>query len=71
MTDNENCAETEQETRAFERKMERLAEIVRSLETDPPSLKDSLTLYREGKELARECRRELEEAEQIIEKLEE
>ena len=53
----------------FEKKMERLEEIVRALETNPPSLKDSLELYKEGKTLVRDSRRELEEAEQIVEKL--
>ncbi|MCK4718162.1 MAG: exodeoxyribonuclease VII small subunit [Thermoplasmata archaeon] len=58
-----------EEKKSFEDKMGRLEDIVRTLETEPPSLKESLTLYEEGKNISEECRKELEEAEQRVEKL--
>ena len=57
------------EDKSFEERLERLETIVRTLETDPPSLKDSIDLYTEEKELASSCRRELEEAELKVEKM--
>lgn|GEM_PF-107269 len=53
----------------FEEKIKRLEEIVRALESGTMGLKESISLYREGKLLAEECRRELENARLTVEKL--
>jgi exodeoxyribonuclease VII small subunit len=50
----------------FEDKIKRLREITESLETCGFNLEESLKLYKEGIELAGECRSELEQARHIV-----
>ncbi len=50
----------------FEASMERLTEIVRTLENGSEGLDASLELYREGVELVRLCSERLEKAEQTV-----
>jgi exodeoxyribonuclease VII small subunit len=53
----------------FEERLARLEEIVEELETGEVGLDASLTLYAEGAELIKVCRKDLAEAEQRIQKL--
>jgi exodeoxyribonuclease VII small subunit len=50
----------------FEKAMERLEEIVESLEGGELSLEDSLKVFEEGMKLARFCSHKLEEAEKKV-----
>jgi exodeoxyribonuclease VII small subunit len=50
----------------FEKAMERLEEIVGSLEGGELSLEDSLKVFEEGMKLARFCSHKLEEAEKKV-----
>lgn len=50
----------------FEASMERLEEIVRTLDAGSEGLDESLKLYAEGMELVRRCTKELETAEQKV-----
>ena len=50
----------------FEASMERLAQIVHTLENGNEGLDASLELYREGVELVRLCSERLEKAEQTV-----
>jgi exodeoxyribonuclease VII small subunit len=50
----------------FEKAMERLEEIVESLEGGELSLEDSLEVFEEGMKLARFCSHKLEEAEKKV-----
>lgn len=59
-------ANTESEKRSFEQMLARLEEIVRALEKGEVSLEQSMTLYTEGAELIRVCTGRLNEAEQIV-----
>ena len=51
---------------SFESAIERLEEITADLEGGETSLEDSITLYTEGLEIARQCNARLEEAEKKI-----
>ncbi len=55
--------------RTFEESLERLEEIVETLEDDPPSLDKALDAYEEGVSLANECLERLEQAEQRVSEL--
>jgi exodeoxyribonuclease VII small subunit len=50
----------------FEKKLERLEEIVEKMETGELPLEDSLKLFEEGVKLSRECNVQLSEAEQKV-----
>lgn len=50
----------------FEKKLNRLEEIVENMETGELSLEDSLKLFEEGVKLSRECNVQLSEAEQKV-----
>ena len=50
----------------FETALERLEEIIHSLENKELALDDSLTLFQEGVELYKQCHQKLEEAEDKI-----
>lgn len=50
----------------FDQMLQRLDVIVRSLEKGDTSLEDSLTMYTEGAELIRICTARLNEAEQVV-----
>lgn len=53
----------------FEKKLNRLEEIVKKMEGGETSLEDSLRLFEEGVGLSRDCHKELEQAEQKVEVL--
>ena len=53
----------------FEQSMQRLEQIVRTLERGDAQLDESLKLFQEGTELVRSCGKLLEEAELEIKKL--
>lgn len=50
----------------FEKRLNRLEEIVARMETGDLSLDDSLKLFEEGVKLSRDCNAELNEAEQKV-----
>ncbi|MCL1889581.1 MAG: exodeoxyribonuclease VII small subunit [Desulfovibrionaceae bacterium] len=50
----------------FEEQLNRLREITDQLEKGQPSLERGLSLYKEGMDLAKDCRRILEEAEHAV-----
>lgn len=54
---------------SFEDALERLEELVDTLEEDPPALDDALDAYEEGVALANECLTRLDEAEQRMSEL--
>ena len=54
---------------SFEDALNRLEEIVESLEEDPPALEEALDTYEEGVELANECLARLDDAEQRVSEL--
>ncbi len=53
----------------FEKKLNRMSEIVTKMEAGDLSLDDSLKLFEEGIKLSRECHAQLEEAEQKVQLL--
>lgn len=53
----------------FEKKLNRLEEIVAKMEGGDIPLEDSLKLFEEGVKLSRTCQTELDEAEQKVELL--
>ncbi|MCS6838462.1 MAG: exodeoxyribonuclease VII small subunit [Bdellovibrionaceae bacterium] len=53
----------------FEKKLKRLEEIVQKMEKGELALEESLRLFEEGVKLSRECQKELQSAEQQVEKL--
>lgn len=55
--------------RTFEETLERLEDIVDTLEDDPPALDEALDAYEEGVALANECLNRLEDAEQRMSEL--
>lgn len=55
--------------KSFEEMLQRLEEIVRSLEKGDAPLDQSLALYTEGAELIRACTGKLDEAEQTVVRL--
>lgn len=54
------------DTKTFEQAVERLEEIVKSLEEGKAGLDETLRLYEEGIALVRECNEKLDGAEQKI-----
>ncbi|NCN40097.1 exodeoxyribonuclease VII small subunit [bacterium] len=50
----------------FEKKLNRLEEIVGKMETGDLSLDDSLKMFEEGVKLSRECNSQLAQAEQKV-----
>lgn len=56
------CAKNNIKEILFEQRLERLQEIVSSLEQGKVSLADSIKLYKEGLGHTQECREELEKA---------
>lgn len=54
--------------KTLEENLERLEKIVDSLGNDKLSLMESLKLYTEGVELSADCKKQLEEARQIVER---
>lgn len=55
----------------FEQAMKRLSEIANALESDSLPLSDAIELYKEGTELVRVCRKELDDAKLQVSVLEE
>ena len=55
--------------KTLKEKLERLSEIAKLMENDELELEKALDLYTESVKLADECRKQLEEAKQVIEKL--
>lgn len=53
----------------FEKALARLEEVVQRLESANLTLDDAMKLFEEGVQLARECQRQLSEAEGRVEKL--
>lgn len=53
----------------FEEALQRLEEIVETLEDDPPALEEALDTYEEGVALANDCLSRLEDAEQRVSEL--
>lgn len=58
-----------QTNKTFEENMQRLEQIVRSLERGDATLEDSLKLFREGTELVESCGKLLDEAELQVKKI--
>ena len=58
-----------QKNQTFEEKIERLAQIVRSMERGDVALEESLKLFQEGTELVRSCGKLLDEAELQVSKI--
>ncbi len=54
---------------SFEENLKKLEELVKKLESGENSLDESVKLYNEGILLAKECHKELKEAEEIIVKM--
>ena len=54
---------------SFEKKLNRLEEIVKKMEKGEMSLDESLKLFEEGVSLSKDCHQELSEAEQKVKKL--
>lgn len=50
----------------FEKKLERLEEIITKMESGDLSLEDSLKLFEEGIKHSRECHKQLTEAEEKV-----
>lgn len=50
----------------FEKKLTRLEEIVKNMESGSVSLEESLKLFEEGVKISRECQGQLEQAEQKV-----
>ncbi|MES3038171.1 MAG: exodeoxyribonuclease VII small subunit, partial [Bdellovibrionota bacterium] len=53
----------------FEKKLNRLEEIVSKMERGDLALEDSLTLFEEGVKISRECQSQLSEAELKVKRL--
>ena len=51
---------------AFEKKLQRLEEIVGKMEEGDLSLDDSLKLFEEGVKISRQCQTQLDKAEQKV-----
>lgn len=56
----------EQKAATFEAALKRLEEIVHQLESDTVSLDQSVTLFQEGRELARRCEGLLKTAQETV-----
>ena len=53
---------------SFEQKLERIDEIVKKLETGRVDLDEAIALFKEGKELARECEAMLKSAQEQVDR---
>jgi exodeoxyribonuclease VII small subunit len=53
----------------FEKKLNRLEDIVGKMESNEQSLEESIKLFEEGVRLSQACHKELEEAEQKVQVL--
>lgn len=62
-------SESPPENARFEDQLERLEEIVASLEDETVGLEEALELFEDGMKLAKSCRARLEEVEQRVHKL--
>ncbi len=51
---------------SFEKKLKTLQEIVTQLETGEPALEKGVELFKQGVGMARECRKELEQAKKEV-----
>lgn len=51
---------------SFEKKLQRLEEIVEKMEAGEVSLEDSMKLFEEGVKLSRDCNKELNTAEKKV-----
>ena len=58
-----------QQNKTFEQSMQRLEQIVRSLERGDAPLEESLKLFQEGTELVRSCGKLLDEAQLQVKKI--
>ncbi len=58
-----------QKNQTFEEKIERLEQIVRSMERGDVALEESLKLFQEGTELVRSCGKLLDNAELQVKKI--
>lgn len=58
-----------QKNKTFEENMQRLEQIVRSMERGDVALEESLKLFQEGTELVRNCGKLLDEAELQVKKI--
>ncbi len=54
--------------KSFEEKLERIDEIVKKLETGRVDLDEAIALFKEGKELARECESMLKSAQEQVDR---
>ncbi len=57
------------ENKTFEESMQRLEQIVRSMERGDVALEESLKLFQEGTELVRSCNRLLDDAQLQVKKI--
>ena len=57
------------ETQSFEARMQRLEQIVRTMERGDASLEESLKLFQEGTQLVEQCGKQLDEAELQVKKI--
>ena len=55
-----------QQNKTFEQSMQRLEQIVRSLERGDAALEESLKLFQEGTELVRSCQKLLDDAQMQV-----
>ncbi|MCC6138104.1 MAG: exodeoxyribonuclease VII small subunit [Bdellovibrionaceae bacterium] len=53
----------------FEKKLNRLEDIVAKMESNEQTLEDSIKLFEEGVKLSQACHKELEQAEQKVQVL--
>ncbi|MEZ4698988.1 MAG: exodeoxyribonuclease VII small subunit [Rhodothermales bacterium] len=57
------------ETLSFEEALQRLEQIIETLENDPPGIDEAVKTYEEGIALVRRCQERLEKAELRIQEL--
>ncbi len=63
-------SESVKQTLSFEEKMKKLEDIIQKLDSDEVQLEESLSLYKEGIKLSKECDEILKNAQLEIEELE-
>ena len=63
-------SESVKQTLSFEEKMKKLEDIIQKLDSDEVQLEESLSLYKEGINLSKECDEILKNAQLEIEELE-
>ena len=63
------ASDTNSSGERFEDQLEKLEEIVASLEDETVGLEEALELFEDGMKLAKSCRARLEEVEQRVQKL--